>query len=202
MVQFVDGGTVVTTAKREYVLHTQFFEVDKGEMVQSATPPYRHAMSENKQESISIETKQSAREFPLGAKSRSPEGPPKRDAGVGPSFNFLNSLEYSTPGRPPESDAIVAPIQSGFSYEVKMRRLGPDHVLLNLSIRKDGDEQTDKEGTMIAGRTWKIIRRVKIGNLDRIPLAKDARGRPTSWLEVSVILDPGFASSAEPEKSR
>jgi hypothetical protein len=52
---------------------------------------------------------------------------------------------------------------------------------------------------VIVGRSLKIIRQVKIGQLERFAFEKDGQGRPRSWLEVSVILDPGFSPSAQPQ---
>jgi uncharacterized protein (TIGR03067 family) len=65
--------------------------------------------------------------------------------------------------------------------------------VLDLSLNKEDVEQQqkDKDGVLVWGRTLHVLRRIEIGKLERFVLEKDSQGRPTSWVELCLIRNSG-----------
>jgi RNA polymerase sigma factor (sigma-70 family) len=81
----------------------------------------------------------------------------------------------------------------GISYTLRLKELNSGHLLLDLLLKKDDlkHQEKDKDGILVWGRTLQILRNFEIGKLERFVLEKDDKGRPASWVEISVIRDPG-----------
>jgi RNA polymerase sigma factor (sigma-70 family) len=165
---------------KAFVIQMQLFEGGPDGKVHALTPHHRHALSGGKSDTVQLAYKERLQDFAGEEKAKLFD----RTIGVERAVGFVGAGRET--------------VKSGIFYEVKVRGMGPDRVLLNLFLQKDDAEQADAEGTVIRGRTLKVIRQIKIGNLERFALEKDGKGRPVSWLEVSVILDPGFTPTAEP----
>jgi uncharacterized protein (TIGR03067 family) len=96
-------------------------------------------------------------------------------------------------GKVPHLAKLFRNVRTGASYELRVDELTNDQVLLDLSYQTSNLERNDDEGMITLGQTLHLVRKIKLGRLNRFALEKTAGGKPTRWLEVSVILDDGSA---------
>jgi len=84
----------------------------------------------------------------------------------------------------------------GVSYQAEVRRLDEGAVALNLLVQTSRAQEVDEDGTVVHGKSLHVMRKIKIGKLERFAFDKDSKGKMTSWVEMFLVLDGEGLSGA------
>jgi hypothetical protein len=77
-------------------------------------------------------------------------------------------------------------VQTGHTYRGRMTPVEKGRIRLDLELQRAELDEVNREGLVVAGQAYRIVRLVQPGQAAKVVLQRDADGRPQSWLDLTI----------------
>jgi hypothetical protein len=89
-----------------------------------------------------------------------------------------------------EKQAAPDRLRMGESMHCKLTGPSDGPLCLDLTIEQSDVEEASKDGIVLAGKTYRVLRKVQLGTMFKMVLERDAHGDSRRWLECTVSRQP------------
>jgi len=92
-------------------------------------------------------------------------------------------------------------LTAGISLTMTVKRSDARQAALDITLQDTRIENNNDDGCVIAGNTLRAIRKIEMDKAVQFVLAKDAKGKPQRWVELTVrSVAPPMAFESLPRK--